>query len=89
MGPVTTDRALNVLKRMMFIKFHILSRLGDMGDHKGRFGYPKIHLSLKVAKLEGLIRINLTLIYCTNNFFVQFLILEIWSLLIIFVLKIT
>ena len=46
-----------------------------MGVKKGRFGRLKIQFSSKVAKFVGKIGIEQTLIFCTNDFFVRFLVL--------------
>ena len=56
---------------------HIISRLGAAGVQKGPSRRPKIQFSLKVAKFAGNIVINLTLIFCSNDFLVRFLVFEI------------
>ena len=35
------------------ISYHIISRLGVMGVEKGRYGRPKVELSLKEATFAG------------------------------------
>ena len=42
-------------KKIVVVKLHIsfISGLGAKGVQKGRFGRPKMQLSLKVAKFEG------------------------------------
>ena len=51
------------------ISYHIISRLGTAGVQKGRFGHPKFQLSSYVTKFAGSIRIDVALIFCTNDFF--------------------
>ena len=41
----------------------------------------KIKFPSKVAKLAGKIRIDLTVIFRIHDFFVRFLVFEIWSIL--------
>ena len=53
-----------------------MSRLGAMGVQKGRFGRRKIRFSSKVAKFARKIGIDLKIIFCLNDFFVQFLVLK-------------
>ena len=47
---------------------HIILRLGATGVQKGLFGHPKIQVFSKVAKFAGKIGIDLTLIFCINDF---------------------
>ena len=54
------------------ISYHIISRLGAMGRLKERFRHPNIQLSSQVAKSAGYIGIDLTLIFCINDFLCAF-----------------
>ena len=56
-------------KDVLKISFHIISRLGVMGVQKERFGRLKIQFSSKVAKFSEKKGIDLTLIFCINDFF--------------------
>ena len=60
---------------MIGVKFHIAFRRMDF--QKERFGHPKIQFSSKVAKFAGKIAIDLTLIFCMNDFFCA--ILSFWD----------
>ena len=51
---------------------------------RGVMGAQKINFSLKVAKFSGKMEINLTVIFCLNDFFVRLLIFKIWSIFYIF-----
>ena len=66
------------------ISYLITWRLFATGVQKGRFGCPKIQLSLKVAKFAKQIGIDLALIFCMNDFFCA--ILSFWDI-VIFVLS--
>ena len=63
------------------ISHHIILRLGTTGVKKQRFGRSKLQHSSEVAKFAGYIGIDLTFIFCINDFFVQFLVFEALSIL--------
>ena len=71
------------------ISYHIISRLGATAVHDGAFWAPKNSTFYKSSQIFIVqIRIDLTLIFCIYDlFFVPFLVFEIQSLLVIFLLK--
>ena len=52
-----------------------------MGVQRGRYGRPGIKLSSKVANFAEKFGIDPTIIFRVNDFFVQFLVFDIWSIL--------
>ena len=75
------DAQCAVTKDLLKMSYHIISAFAFQ---KGRFERPKIQFSSKVAKFLGKIRINLTLISLIEDFFVQFLVYEMWLILYFF-----
>ena len=61
-------RGINELKKMISVKFHIISRLGATSVQKEWFGCPKIQLSSKWPNLKGRLKLNWRSFFALNDF---------------------